>query len=192
MERQAGNLSCGRAARKISEPPRGIGGSGVGVRGFEPRTSALSELRSSQLSYTPSSHLPVQLHTIVRRRCSTAGRAEGEVVLQPTGLLSSQLRLRFQIRCNRRALVASESRRGRWRHFSKVSAWNATHFLADASGQEPGRVNFLDCGEAVWTTWSDRYHGTRMRSASSGPTGPDNKHQDVTLTVRKYWCRNFC
>ena len=26
----------------------------VGVRGFEPRTSALSELRSSQLSYTPS------------------------------------------------------------------------------------------------------------------------------------------
>ena len=25
----------------------------VGVRGFEPRTSALSELRSSQLSYTP-------------------------------------------------------------------------------------------------------------------------------------------
>ena len=26
----------------------------VGVRGFEPRTSALSELRSNQLSYTPS------------------------------------------------------------------------------------------------------------------------------------------
>jgi len=26
---------------------------GVGVLGFEPRTSALSELRSSQLSYTP-------------------------------------------------------------------------------------------------------------------------------------------
>ena len=26
----------------------------MGVRGFEPRTSALSELRSNQLSYTPS------------------------------------------------------------------------------------------------------------------------------------------
>lgn len=25
----------------------------MGVRGFEPRTSALSELRSNQLSYTP-------------------------------------------------------------------------------------------------------------------------------------------
>src|SRR5947208_13949788 len=30
-------------------------GSPLGVLGFEPRTSALSELRSSQLSYTPSS-----------------------------------------------------------------------------------------------------------------------------------------
>jgi hypothetical protein len=28
--------------------------SNVGVLGFEPRTSALSELRSSQLSYTPA------------------------------------------------------------------------------------------------------------------------------------------
>ena len=32
---------------------------GVGVRGFEPRTSALSELRSSQLSYTPGRLLPL-------------------------------------------------------------------------------------------------------------------------------------
>ena len=29
----------------------------MGVRGFEPRTSALSELRSNQLSYTPLPHL---------------------------------------------------------------------------------------------------------------------------------------
>ena len=31
----------------------------LGVPGFEPGTSALSELRSSQLSYTPSSHQPL-------------------------------------------------------------------------------------------------------------------------------------
>src|SRR5689334_23075539 len=30
----------------------------MGVRGFEPRTSALSELRSNQLSYTPSICFP--------------------------------------------------------------------------------------------------------------------------------------
>ncbi len=33
----------------------------MGVRGFEPRTSALSELRSNQLSYTP--FVPEDSHT---------------------------------------------------------------------------------------------------------------------------------
>ena len=39
----------------------------MGVRGFEPRTSALSELRSNQLSYTPLSRFQVDILSIVKR-----------------------------------------------------------------------------------------------------------------------------
>jgi hypothetical protein len=39
----------------------------MGVPGFEPGTSALSELRSSQLSYTPAKTCPKALRNLNRR-----------------------------------------------------------------------------------------------------------------------------
>ena len=55
----------------------------VGVLGFEPRTSALSELRSSQLSYTPKCTMRRILSSRYRgvqplKRRNTDERATGE------------------------------------------------------------------------------------------------------------------
>src|SRR4051794_25503728 len=44
----------------------------VGVLGFEPRTSALSELRSSQLSYTPVARHP---HETKKARLTSPARS---------------------------------------------------------------------------------------------------------------------
>jgi hypothetical protein len=56
---RTGNLRLAKPTlSQLSYAPLGL--SGVGVLGFEPRTSALSELRSSQLSYTPESRLGKQ------------------------------------------------------------------------------------------------------------------------------------
>src|SRR5947209_13767262 len=62
----------------------------MGVLGFEPRTSALSELRSSQLSYTPASCLGQPLKKrkkpdpqgsgSIQRRVVVAGRASPQNV----------------------------------------------------------------------------------------------------------------
>ena len=54
----------------------------VGVLGFEPRTSALSELRSSQLSYTPA--VPNRPETVRKCAATVHNRPEPfRIVLQP-------------------------------------------------------------------------------------------------------------
>ena len=125
----------------------GSGGLRVGVLGFEPRTSALSELRSSQLSYTPQRLRHEQSSTITCRRPARSGdsiAADGRTVQSASVSIWNS-----QLPAAKTPVMASSVSPD---SLAKLQSFCGLPHLANALGQDPLELS-ESRGSAIAVLW---------------------------------------